>query len=182
MKKAVVILGSPRKNGNSALLARQACKGIKTSGGSYESFYLNGMNIRPCQGCLYCQKHPEDGCKLQDDMNLIYQELAISDALLIATPIYMFSVTAQLKFFMDRCYAVPTALKGKRIGILITYGDEDEFVSGAVNAIATLRDEYRYAHAHIVGIVHGSAEARGEIASNTRVMNDAYELGLKLFE
>jgi multimeric flavodoxin WrbA len=181
MKKAVIILGSPRKNGNSAILAKQACKGIKTTGGSFQTFYLNGMNIRPCQGCEYCQKHPEKGCNLNDDMSLIYQALAESDALILATPIYMYSVSAQMKIFMDRCYAIPAALKGKRVGILITYGDEDEFVSGAVNAFATLRDEYRYAQSQIVGIVHGSANTKGEIVANAWVMNDAYELGLKIF-
>jgi multimeric flavodoxin WrbA len=93
----------------------------------------------------------------------------------------MFSVSAQLKLFMDRCYAVPAALYGKRIGILLTYGDEDVFESGAVNAIAAMRDEYRYKQAVIVGIVHGSANAAGEIAANKRVMDDAFALGQKIF-
>lgn len=87
MKKAVIILGSPRKSGNSATLAKQACKGIEAVGGSFETFYLNGMNIRPCQGCEHCQRHPEKGCKLKDDMHLIYDTMAAADALLVATPI-----------------------------------------------------------------------------------------------
>ncbi len=180
-KKAVVILGSPRKNGNSATLAKQAASGITATGGSIETFYLNGMNIRPCQGCDHCRRHPEKGCCLKDDMKQIYDSLAASNALLIAGPIYMFSVSAQLKLFMDRCYAAPAALYGKRIGILLTYNDVDIFESGAVNAIASMRDEYRYKQAVIVGIVHGSADAAGEIASNKRVMEDAYALGLKIF-
>jgi len=181
LKKAVIILGSPRKKGNSAALAKQAEEGIKAVGGSFDSFYLNGMNIRPCQGCEHCRRHPDKGCMLKDDMYLIYDALAASDAIIIASPIYMFSITAQLKLFMDRCFAVPEALKGKRVGILLTYGDEDEFVSGAVNAIAMMRDEYRYKQAVIVSIVHGSADAIGEITVNKRVMDDAYMLGRKLF-
>ena len=181
MKKAVIILGSPRKNGNSATLAKQAGYGVTAAGGSVETFYLNGMNIRPCQGCEHCQRHPEKGCILSDDMNAIYASLSAADALLIAGPIYMFSVSAQIKLFMDRCYAVPKALQGKRVGILMTYGCEDEFVSGAVNAFAAMLDEYRYKQAAVVGIVHGSANAMGEIASNTKVMDEAYALGLKIF-
>ena len=180
-KKAVVILGSPRKNGNSATLARQAASGFTAAGGSVETFYLNGMNIRPCQGCNHCRRHPEKGCFMKDDMRLIYDSLSAADALLVAGPIYMFTVSAQLKLFMDRCYAVPASLYGKRIGILLTYGDEDVFESGAINAIAALRDEYRYKQAVIVGIIHGSADAAGEISANKRVMNDAYELGQKVF-
>lgn len=180
-KKAVVILGSPRKNGNSATLARQAASGFTSAGGSVETFYLNGMNIRPCQGCDHCRRHPEKGCFMKDDMKMIYDSLASADALLVAGPIYMFSVSAQIKLFMDRCYAVPAALYGKKIGILLTYNDVDIFESGAVNAIAALRDEYRYKQADIVGIVHGSANAAGEIAANKRVMDDAYALGQKIF-
>jgi multimeric flavodoxin WrbA len=181
VKKAVIVLGSPRKNGNSAILAKQAASGITAAGGSCETFYLNGMNIRPCQGCGHCRRHPEKGCCIKDGMKPIYDSLSAADALLIAGPIYMFSVSAQIKLFMDRCYAAPASLYGKRIGILLTYGDEDEFESGAVNAIAAMRDEYRYKQAVIVGIVHGSANAAGEIAANKRVMDDAYALGLKIF-
>ncbi|HML48682.1 MAG TPA: flavodoxin family protein, partial [Clostridia bacterium] len=181
MSKAVIILASPRKDGNSAALADQARRGFEDAGGIAEAFYLNGMNIRPCQACGHCQRHPEKGCILRDDMHLIYGALASADALLLASPIYMFTMTAQLKLFSDRCYAVPDSIKGKRVGILLTYGDEDEFISGAVNAIAALRDEYRYKCAAIVGIVHGSAGEKGAIKANARVMDDAYALGRKLF-
>jgi Multimeric flavodoxin WrbA len=139
------------------------------------------MDIRPCQGCGYCRRNPDKGCILKDDMRLIYGELEAADALVIATPIYMFSVAAQLKIFMDRCYAAPESLKGKRVGIFITYGEADEFASGAVNAIAAFQDEYRYKRAEIVGIVHGSANAKGEIAANARVMDAAFTLGQRLF-
>lgn len=180
MEKAVVILGSPRKNGNSAMMAQRAQEGILAAGGTCDVFYLNGMSIRTCQGCDACRRHPERRCILKDDMHLIYDALESASMLVVASPIYMFTVTAQTKLFMDRCYAVPAALEGKRVGILLVYGDEDEIVSGAVNAMQTLRNEYRYAQAPIVGIVHGSADKKGEIAANTKVMDAAYELGKAL--
>lgn len=182
MKKAVVILGSPRKNGNSALLAGKAMEGIQAVGGAYTSFYLNGLSIKPCQACDYCRRDDAKQCVIKDDMQHIYPHLEEAGALLIASPIYMFSVSAQLKLFMDRCYAVPLSLKGKRVGILLTYGDTDEYTSGAINAIHTLKDEYRYKQAEIVGILHGSAHEKGEIASNLRLMEQAYELGKALVE
>jgi len=182
MKNVVILLGSPRKNGNSATLAKQAEDGILSVGGTVETFYLNGMNIRPCQGCEHCRRRPEEGCAIRDDMQRIYPALKEAYAVLIASPIYMFSVTAQTKLFLDRCYAVSQSFAGKRIGILLSYGDVDEFESGAVNAIFSLRDEYRYKKAKIVGIVHGSADAIGEIASNQRVMEDAFQLGKTLVD
>lgn len=180
MKKTVVILGSPRKNGNSAILAHKAIEGIIAANGAYEMFYLHGMNIKPCQACDYCKKDDKRQCIINDDMHLIYTKLGEADTLLIASPIYMFSVTAQLKLFMDRCYAITQTLKGKRIGILLTYGDPDENTSGVLNAIKALRDEYNYTQSEIVGILHGSADEKGEIVSNAQLMKQAYELGKKV--
>ena len=75
-------------------------------------------------------------------MQTLYPKLREADAVLYATPIYWFTVSAQMKLFMDRCYGMfgesnePSdhVLSGKRIGIVLTYGDDDPFVSGAINA------------------------------------------------
>lgn len=177
MKKAVAILASPRKNGNSATLADRAMEGIRDEGGACESICLNRLHIRPCQACGFCQREKGNKCAIKDDMYIVYEALAQSDILLIASPIYMFTVSAQLKLFMDRCYAVPALLRDKKVGVLLTYGDTDEYTSGAINAINTIRDEYRYKHAELIGILHGSANKRGEIAQNTRLMDEACQLG-----
>ncbi len=182
MKKVVVILGSPRINGNSATLAYQAIEGIRAVHGRYETFHLNKMHIRPCQACGYCQSGGKKQCILKDDMRLIDESLGDADALLIASPIYMFSVSAQLKLFMDRCYAFTRKLEGKKIGILLTYGDPDAKTSGVLNAINTLKDEYRYAKSEIVQILHASADAPGAVAANDALMEQAYILGKLLAE
>jgi multimeric flavodoxin WrbA len=177
MQKTIVILGSPRKKGNSTLLAHKAIEGITAMNGLYDVIYLNGMNIRPCQGCDSCRRDDKRTCILKDDMQLLYPKLTEANSLLIASPIYMFSVTAQLKLFMDRCYACPQALAGKKIGILLTYGEPDAKASGVMNAIQTLKDEYSYANSKILGILYGSADKMGEITANELLMEQAYELG-----
>ena len=182
MKKIVVVLGSPRKKGNSAILAYSAIEGIIAANGIYEVFYLNGMNIRPCQACELCKSNSNKKCIINDDMQLIYPKLDAADSLLLASPIYMFSVTAQLKLFMDRCHANTQALSGKKIGILLTYGDPNEKTSGVMNAVNTLTDEYNYTHSRIVGILYGSANEKGTIVSNTQLMGQAFELGKMLAE
>lgn len=182
MKKIVVILGSPRKKGNSTVLADKAIEGIVTNGGMYDVFYLNGMNIRPCQGCYYCQHGDHNRCFINDDMQMINTKLSEADALLIASPIYMFSVSAQLKLFMDRSFPCLYKLTGKKVGILLTYGDPDEKASGVFNAINTLKDEYSFTKSEIIGIVHGSADEAGEIIANGKLIEEAYELGKRLSE
>jgi multimeric flavodoxin WrbA len=179
-KRVLAVLCSPRKDGNSATLARRALEGVTASGGRCEALWINDLSIRPCQACEACQQQPENRCVQQDDMDTVYDALEAADALLIAAPIYMFTVPAQLKLFMDRCFAVQHTFRGKAIGIIFTYGGEDENDSGAVNAIGAMRDAYAYAKAKIVGIVQASANEPGEVKDNTRAMDEAFALGKKL--
>jgi multimeric flavodoxin WrbA len=117
-------------------------------------------------------------------MQALYPKLRAADALVIASPVYWFTVSAQTKLFMDRWYALEgpggNALTGKRVGIVLTYGDSDPFNSGAVNALRTFQDAFRYIGAEIVGAVYGSASKAGEIAENQALMDRAYRLGEKL--
>jgi multimeric flavodoxin WrbA len=185
-KKILVVLGSPRKEGNSSILAAQAIKGARETGAQVTVFHLNEMAISPCQACNGCRLDPESDCVVQDDMQTLYPELRDSDALLIASPVYWFAASAQIKLFMDRCYALGTdrykALKGKKIGIILTYGGDDAFDSGAVNAMRSFQDAFHYIGSEIVGMVHGTAFEAGEVRKNRDLMDRAYELGAKLAE
>jgi multimeric flavodoxin WrbA len=186
-KHVVALFGSPRKKGNSAVLAKQIIYGVESIGAKVETFYLNGLNIKPCQGCYACKKKNSTGCAVDDDMQPLYPKLAGSDGWIIASPVYWFSMSAQTKIFMDRCFALWNEDKGqnpfykKRIAIAMSYGDSDPFNSGCVNALRSFQDAYRYVGAKIVGMVYGSAEEPGEIASNTELMVQAEEIGKKMF-
>ncbi len=185
-KKVVVLLGSPRKKGNSTTLAKQIVKGAGLDEAVVDSFYLNGLKIRPCQGCYTCQKPDAEGCVVDDDMQTIYPKLHEARRWIIASPVYWFSMSAQTKLFMDRCFAMwsdiqgKNRLKGKKIAIAMSYGDSDAFNSGCVNALRSFQDACAYVGAHLVGMVYGSAESPGEIASNPTLMTQAEELGQKL--
>jgi len=183
-KKVIIVLGSPRKNGNSSALAQKASEGIKSMGVEFESFYLHGMDIKPCAACDTCKKAIDKYCITDDDMQILYPKILEAGALLIASPIYWFTVSAQTKLFMDRCRAFLSSegntLTGKRIGIILTYGDTDPYVSGAVNALRTFQDAFNYVKAPIIGTVYGSASEAGEIKANHEIMEKAYELGKKL--
>lgn len=99
--KTVAFMGSPRKNGNTDLLLREAIKGIEESGLNVQTFNLNSMSISPCQNCGGCD---ETGiCIFEDDMSLIYDAIRTADRIILATPIFFFSVSAQTKMMIDRC-------------------------------------------------------------------------------
>ncbi len=182
--KVVITLGSPREKGNSAMLAHRAADGVRDAGGQAVTFALHAMAIRPCRACDACQRNKDYRCLQVDDMAAVYAALREADGLLIASPVYWFTLSAQTKLFMDRLYAFvgPSGhgLAGKRIGIVLTYGDADPFSSGAVNALRTCQDAFRYVGAPIVGMVYGTANAAGEVAANTGLLDEAFALGKAL--
>ena len=185
-KKILVLLGSPRKKGNSTTLAKQIVKGAESAGAEVDTVYLNGLNIKPCQGCYGCRRQDSQGCVVDDDMQALYPKIKSSDAMVIATPVYWFTMTAQTKIFMDRCFGLFDAnftvnpLYKKRIAIAMSYGDTDPFNSGCVNALRSFQDAFRYVGARIDGMVYGSAEEAGEISANAALMQQAEDLGRKL--
>ncbi len=180
-KQVLVILGSPRRKGNSSILAARISRGAKSAGAEVETLFLQDLEISPCRGCDTCQKHDSKGCAIKDDMQKIYSKLIKADVWVIASPVYWFTMSAQTKIFMDRCYALPAYTKnpfaGKRIAIAMSYGDVDPVRSGCVNALRTFQDAYSYAGSKIVGMVYGSAVNAGEIENNEALMREAEKLG-----
>jgi multimeric flavodoxin WrbA len=183
-KQVLVILGSPRKEGNSSALAARISRGARSAGAEVETVFLHALKISPCRGCDTCKKQDSRGCAIKDDMQEIYRKLIKADAWVIASPVYWFTMSAQTKMFMDRCYALTAYAEnpfvGKRIAIAMSYGYVDPFGSGCVNALRTFQDAYRYTGSKIVGMVYGSAVEVGEIADNKALMREAEELGKRL--
>ncbi len=186
--KIVIVKGSPRKKGNSAILAEQVAAGAKAAGAEVESFYLHGMDIQACDACDECQGVTAVDCVLDDDMQILYPKLREADAVVYASPIYWFTVTAQLKLFIDRCYGMGSdtfemdghVMAGKRIGVLLTYGGDDPFDAGAINAIRMFQDMFNYIPVESLDIVYGYALDAGEIRKDKDVMEKAHALGKKL--
>lgn len=98
------ISGSPKIGGFTNLLLDKALEGAKSSGTLIEKIILNSLNFRPCQECGGCDK--TGVCILDDDMKSIYERLARADAVVVASPIYFVSLTAQLKAMIDRCHSL----------------------------------------------------------------------------
>jgi multimeric flavodoxin WrbA len=179
-KNILILKGSPRERGNSAVLADRTAAGALAAGAQVESIYLHSLDIRPCDACDLCQE-PGSGCVIEDDMQPLYLKLAQADAIVLASPIYWFTFSAQLKLCMDRWYAFTSSRYGelnhKSFGIILTYGDTDLYSSGAINAIHTYESMARFLHGQIAGIVHGSVNDVGEVAKHPELLDQAYQLG-----
>jgi multimeric flavodoxin WrbA len=179
-KKILILKGSPRERGNSATLAERAAAGARSAGAEVESIYLHGLDIRPCDACDLC-KEPGSACVIEDDMLPLYPKLVEAEVILLASPIYNFTFTAQLKLCLDRWYGFQSTkwreFHGKTFGIILTYGDTDLYTSGAINAIHTYESMARFFQCSIGGILHGSLDDAGDAARHPELLERAYRLG-----
>lgn len=98
--KVVAIVGSPRKNGNTEILASHALKSIAEEGIETELISLSGKEIKPCNSCMACQKNGE--CIIKDDFPPILNKMIERDGIILASPVYFGSCTALLKALMER--------------------------------------------------------------------------------
>ncbi len=98
--KAIGIVGSPRKNGNTEILTRHTLKAIEEEGLDTELLRLAGLVIRPCDACMVCRD--EERCPIDDDLFPLYTKIKEADAIILASPVYYGSATALLKAFMER--------------------------------------------------------------------------------
>jgi multimeric flavodoxin WrbA len=181
MNKQVLILkASPRQWGNSAALADQVAEGARSAGAEVESISLHVQDIRPCDACDLCRENGGE-CVIDDDMQPLYPKLRAADAIVIATPVYWFTLSAQAKLFIDRWYALlgekPNPLRGKQFALLLTYGDDDLETSGGIHALHTFEHLVRYLHGEMAGCVHASASDPGDVQKQPALMEEAYNLG-----
>ena len=106
MAKSIVILnGAARKNGSTAKLIRAFSDGARSAGHTVQEFYLDGMNIHSCKGCLRASRNSKSPCPQKDDMEQIYSAFADCDVVVFASPIYFWTITGPLKTVADRLYA-----------------------------------------------------------------------------
>lgn len=121
--RIVAICGSPHGlRGNTGRLLDEVTSGVREEGGEVELFTLSGVRVKPCVGCDTC--HVRGECPIDDGFADLRKALLASDAFILASPNYIFSVTAQLKAFMDRCCGLIhcLALEGKYGAVVETSG------------------------------------------------------------
>lgn len=185
MPSILVISASPRKNANSDLLADRLIAGAEAGGAQVEKIRLRELAINYCKACDACQKSVEAPCVQKDDMNALLPKLRAADVLVFASPIYFFTLSGQLKVFLDRTYALGgaddwSALSGKKCVTLFTYADANPMYSGVSNAYRTFQDACLFLGLTDAGCLHATCGAAGEIANNANILQEAEALGRKL--
>lgn len=100
----LAIFGSPRQGGNTDTLLEAMLKSAEAHGAIVERLFIRNLSIAPCRECRSCHKTGE--CVIQDDMQGIYPKLLRADVIIVASPIFFYHITAQLKCLIDRCQAL----------------------------------------------------------------------------
>ena len=118
MKTILVLNGSPRVRGNTVALVEAFARGAQEAGNQVHVCNLRELDIHPCMGCLQGGKNPDSPCIQKDDMDKIYRLYRQADRIVFASPMYFWSVSAQLKMVIDRLFA---AMEGSTEGDVPAY-------------------------------------------------------------
>jgi multimeric flavodoxin WrbA len=176
MKKVLILSGSPRKGGNSDVLCDRFAEGALAAGNSVEKISVAEQKIHPCIGCYYCREHAGE-CVFKDGMGEILQKIIDCDVLVLSSPVYFYSVCAQLKAVIDRCVAKWTKIANKDLYYIMTAAEEDEDTMdgtlASLHGFAMCIDGYEEK-----GTLYGKGVAdKGDVLQRPELVQIAYEMG-----
>lgn len=175
MKKVLILSSSPRRGGNSDLLCDEFMRGTKEAGHEVTKMNIACLNIAHCKACYYCRKHNGE-CLIKDDMTEVMQAMIDADVLVLATPVYFYSLDAQLKTVIDRSLARWREVENKEMYYIMTAADSDKQAMDAT--LASLRG---YAScvsgAEEKGIIYGTGVYEMGTVKNTPAFKQAYQMG-----
>lgn len=178
MKSVLILSGSPRLNGNSSILSDEFARGAAEVGCQVEKIQLQRKHVAGCLGCNACYRNNGE-CVQKDDMTEIREKMIAADVIVIASPIYFYSMTAQLKAVIDRTYAFFQQLSGKTFYFIISCAAPDESLTETMKA--SLRGFTCCVPDSVEGgIVLGlDTNEPGDVKSKA-AMKQAYEMGRTL--
>ena len=123
-KNVLILSGSPRKGGNSDTLCAELARGARDAGHTVETIRVADRHIAYCTGCGLCSFQGKP-CPLKDDVAEIQEKMLAADLIVMATPVYFYSVCAQLKTLIDRSCPYYERMGGKTFGFVMTSADDD---------------------------------------------------------
>ena len=184
--KILGIMGSPRLKSNADLLLDEALRGAQSQGAEVEKIGVDKLNISPCREYYGCLK--DGNCVIRDDMDDIYPKLLDADCVIVASPIFFYGLTAQVKALIDRCQALwarkyvlkqnlpDSTRKGAFIAVGATRGEK--LFEGSILTVKYFFKAISVKYADEL-LIRG-VDRRGEIKEHPTALSDAFELGKRL--
>lgn len=174
-KKVLVFSSTPRKGGNSDLLCDQFIKGAQDFGHQTEKIFLKNVNINFCTGCGVCL-NGKQRCPQKDDMPEILEKMITSDVIVMATPVYFYTMCAQMKTLIDRVCSRYTEIRNKDFYFLMTAADNNK--DSLVRTLEGFRGFTSCLDgANEKGVVYGAGAWNIGDIHETPAMKEAYAMG-----
>lgn len=179
MNKHVLILsGSPRKGGNSDLLCDEFLRGAQEAGNQVEKIFLRSKKIAPCNACYFC-KRSGGQCAIRDDMAEVLDKMQAADVIVMASPVYFYSIDAQMKAVIDRSVARWTDIPSKEFYYIMTAAEDSEDVMECT--LECFRGFARCLNgAREMGVIYGKGVYEAGAIRGTPAMKEAYEMGIQV--
>jgi multimeric flavodoxin WrbA len=184
--KVLGIMGSPRIKGNTDLLLDGALRGAQSQGAEVEKIVVDKLNLSPCREYYGCLK--DGNCVIRDDMDGIYPKLLDADRVIVASPMFFYGLTSQVKALIDRCQALwarkyvlkrnppDSARKGAFIAVGATSGEH--LFDGSILTVKYFFRSIGVEYADEL-LIRG-VDKKGEIREHPAALSDAFELGRRL--
>ena len=177
-KKVLILSGSPRKGGNSDFLCDEFARGAAENGNAVEKIRVCEKQIGYCRGCYYCTDHGGE-CAIKDDMGEVLQKMIDADVIVLASPVYFYSIDAQLKAVIDRTVARWTEVKNKEFYYIVTCADGEK--SSAETTLNCFRGYADCVEGAVEkGVVYGTGVYKKGEVIKTQAALDAYNAGLSV--
>ena len=178
MSRTVLILSSsPRIGGNSDQLCDSLASGVASVGNKAIRLHVSKMKIAPCLACEHCHDKSDGECVIKDDMEQVWNAMKQADSLVLASPIYLFDCSAQLKVVIDRFYSRYEQMHLETGAMLLTCAADENVAESAKIMFCKLAECMGFENKGILCATN--VWAAGEI-SNRTVLRDAYNLGKTL--
>ena len=133
MKNVLILSSSPRRGGNSDTLCDEFMQGAIESGHRVEKVFLRDKTIHPCTGCGVCSQYKKP-CPQKDDAAEIIGKMLAADVIVMATPVYFYAMSAQMKTLIDRCCGPYTEMKNKEFYFIATAAEDDNGIMDRIVA------------------------------------------------
>jgi multimeric flavodoxin WrbA len=168
-KKAIILIGSPRKGGNTDRLCDEFIRGARESGHIAHKVYLKDKTIGHCLGCFACRAG-DGGCVQNDDMGEVYEGMKAADVIVYASPVYFYTWTSLMKTVVDRTVAIERALQNKTFYLISAGAAPDEqYMEMMLESFRKYIGCFRAGGNHEGGYVFGlGADKPGDVAGTPR--------------
>ena len=177
-KKVLIISSSPQRYGNSDTLCDEFAKGAKEAGHSVEKIFLRDYEVNYCLSCRACTTTAR--CVQKDDAPEILDKMLAADVIVLATPVYFYSMSAQLKTLIDRTVPIYTQLTNKEFYFIITAADDEQAdVERVIDALRGFSD-LCLEGTQERGIIYALGVWKPGEVNSTKYMEEAREMGGKI--